>query len=74
MADKHLPIVAWGQEEALAANEGRIVEKVRRRYAPRLASAGFFRRLYLHFLMRREVRRELERVAPKGGLYLADIN
>ena len=48
----------------------RIQREVRARYADQWASAGLVERLRLRLRIWREIRRELERIAPQGGLYL----
>lgn len=52
------------------AEVARIRDEVRCEFAVRLAEAGFPRRLYLRWLMRRVVRREVDRLAPPGALYV----
>jgi hypothetical protein len=63
-------VVAGGCQSAWRASIDRIREEVRREYAGRLESAGWVRRCILRVAMRREVSRRMEKVAPRGGLYL----
>ncbi|MDO8631166.1 MAG: hypothetical protein Q7R41_11800, partial [Phycisphaerales bacterium] len=57
-------IVADGRDRVIAVELPRIQREVRARYADRLVSSGFWQRLRLRRLIRREIRAELERVAP----------
>jgi len=63
-------IVADGRERVIALELPRIQREVNARYADRWVSAGFWQRLRLRRLIRREIRAELERVAPPNGLYV----
>ena len=47
-----------------------VITAVQARYSEDLASAGVFRRLVLRFRMGREVAREVDKLAPRGALYL----
>jgi hypothetical protein len=61
--------VADGRRRVVAGELPRIRREVEARYAPRLAEAGFLQRLRLRITIHREIQRELERIAPKDGLY-----
>ena len=61
--------VVEGHMSERDANRGHIEQQVREAYAGRLAAAGFLRRLWLRLAMWREVRRRLDRAAPKDALY-----
>ena len=68
-------IVAHGREELMKSEGYRVardevIAAVRARYAEPLANAGFFRWLVLHLRMRREIARELDKLAPPDALYL----
>lgn len=68
-------IIAEGYKQLTESKEFRairdeVIAAARARYAEPLASAGFFRRLVLHLRMRREINRELDRLAPRDALYL----
>lgn len=63
-------IVADGRERVVAVELPRIRREVRARYADRRVSSGFWQRLRLRRLIRREIRAELERVAPPSALYV----
>lgn len=62
-------VAAGGRSRIVHDQIKRVEGEVRARYAERLASARFFRRLFLHMKIRREVSRELEKIAPSRGLY-----
>ena len=47
-----------------------VIAAVRARYSEDLASAGVFRRLVLRLRMEREMAREVDKLAPRGALYL----
>ena len=64
-------IVADGQERTIAFERPRIDREVKARHSREWASAGFFVRIRLGLQIRREIRAELARVAPAGGLYAA---
>lgn len=70
-------IIAEGYKQLTESKEFRairdeVIAAVRARYAEPLASAGIFQRLVLHLRMRREIKRELDRLAPPDALYLHD--
>jgi hypothetical protein len=73
MADERF--VADGLEQ-LQISEGyrtaraEVIAQVRARYAGPLASAGILRRISLRVRMRREIVRELAKLAPPDALYL----
>ena len=46
-------------------------DRVRRRFAPRLASAGPFRRIWLQLEMQGEIRREIEGLAPAEASWIS---
>lgn len=50
---------------AAASAVRRIESDVESRYAPHLAQAGFLRRAWLRYRMRRELARRLESLAPR---------
>ena len=66
-------IVVDGRERIATAYAARLREEVEARYANELAEAGWFRRLLIRSriraVVRRELNKELERVAPKDGMY-----
>jgi hypothetical protein len=61
--------VADGRERLVAASRASVEAEVRSRYIEQLAAAGLIERLRLELRIRREIRRELERIAPVGALY-----
>jgi hypothetical protein len=61
--------VPWGRRAAVDGNKGHVRKALREKYRPLLADAGFLRRLWLHFRMMHEFRREIARLAPREGLY-----
>lgn len=68
-------IIAEGYKQLTESKEFRtirdeVIAAVRARYAEPLAGAGIFQRLALHLRMRREVKRELDKLAPPDALYL----
>jgi hypothetical protein len=69
------PFIADGREllrdeEWHRGKKREVQEAVEREYAPRLATAGLLGRCILEVKMWREVRRMVENLAPKDGLYL----
>ncbi len=62
-------IVADGLERNRREEIDRIRIEVRSRYEDELARAGILRRLWLRYLIYREVRRKLNEVTPNGALY-----
>ena len=62
-------IVVDGRARIYEANIDRIRKEVKARFAKQLASASLFGYFLLRWRMRREIRRELERIAPNSGLY-----
>lgn len=68
-------IIAEGYKQLTESKEFRairdeVIAAVRARYAGPLASAGIFGRLMLHLRMRREIARELDKLASPDALYL----
>ncbi len=66
-------IVADGRERLLKSVGEREIEIKRRiedSYRSELASAGWWRRLVLKYRIKAEIARELEKIAPRQGLYL----
>ena len=67
------PVVADGRRRIEAAERARIEREIRARYAEESARAGFWGRLRLRFVIRREVEPELARAlkeaAPPDALY-----
>ena len=61
--------VADGQARVENAERPRVEREVRARYVERLAAAGLWGRFRLRSQMRREIERELKRLAPPDGLY-----
>ncbi len=59
-----------GRERVVRENYERIACEVRAWYADELSRAGWLRRPLLHFKIRREIRRRLDQIAPRDGLYL----
>jgi hypothetical protein len=72
----HDPIVADGRdrllrEERYQKREREVREAVRRKYEPELAAAsGSWHEVVLYWKMRRELRREMDALAPERGSYL----
>lgn len=77
---KSLPIVADGRQRALAGASEQLASRraaveaaTGLKYAARMQQAGIIGRLWLRLRMRWEVRRqmsrEIEKIAPSGGLY-----
>ncbi len=62
-------IVAGGRGREEREHMDRVQAEVRARYAAQLAGAGWLGRLRIRWKIRREIRRELEKLAPRGGLY-----
>jgi hypothetical protein len=60
-----------GYERAWSGNYDAIHAEVAREYAERLQSAGLFERWWLHWEMRQEIERRLDRVAPPWGTYFS---
>lgn len=62
-----------GSREHIAALKQRVAKEVLAEHAERLHSPGAVKRLWLHLRMRRAIRRivadEIERIAPRNGLY-----
>ena len=78
MPDDHF--VADGRERAVEACKCRIRRKIEQaveaKYAASFEGAGLLRRTLLRFRMSREiskqVKAEIEKIAPRNGLYLAN--
>lgn len=68
---KSIRFVAWGRCQVVAAYEARVREAVEAKYAEELAQAGFLGWLLLRQRMETEIRRELDRLAPRNALYFA---
>ena len=58
-----------GAERAATTHRAAIKARVQARYAHELASVGFFRRLSIRLTIWREINRELDKIAPRNGLY-----
>ncbi len=74
-SQKCAPIVADGRQGLLddpryRLKEREVREVVAKKYELELKTAGSLKRLVVLARIRREVRRELETLAPKRGLYL----
>jgi hypothetical protein len=67
--DRRDKFVADGRERVVRGEIKRIRREVRASYADRLAAAGFFRRLWLRIKIHREIQEQLDKIAPKDGLY-----
>ena len=63
-------IVVDGQQRIIDENYARVAWEIRARYAESLSRSGWFGRMLLKIRIRREIERELKRIAPPGGLYL----
>jgi hypothetical protein len=63
------PIIASSYERLRETHEQNIRQMVSAKYAERWTSASWFARLYLKFNIWREIRQELDKVAPCRGLY-----
>jgi len=64
-------IVTKGRSNALKNNpeKERICAEIKKRYADHLARAGFFRKIILRYRMSREIKKEIEKLAPPDALY-----
>ena len=62
-------LVAGGRKSVVHANITRIEGTVREEYAERMAAAGRLPWVWLRWRIRREVRRQLNKIASKDGLY-----
>ncbi len=62
-------IVADGAERERKAWHDRIRKRVEGKYGPQLARSGFLRRLLLRRRIAREIRSELNKVAPSDANY-----
>jgi hypothetical protein len=67
--DRRDKFVADGRERIARDEIKRIRREVRARYADRLAAGGLFRRLWLRMKTHREIERQLNKIAPRDGLY-----
>ena len=71
--EKYIPttyFVCDGRRRAL--NEGtlqQIREHVQQRHATELSAVGFLRRFILKIRIRREIKRELDKITPRDALY-----
>lgn len=61
--------IAGGRSNIARENLERIEREVNERHAAALAAAGPPRRLWIKWRIRREIREELDKIAPSGGLY-----
>jgi hypothetical protein len=61
--------VAGGYERACAAALPQIRAELEREYRERLAAAGWLQRWRLRREMNRQIRKRLDRIAPRWGLY-----
>ncbi len=69
------PIVADGRQRLRDTEQYRLTERevreaVASKYEPELATAGSVRYLFLHVKLWREIRREIDALAPERALYL----
>jgi ribosomal protein S3AE len=48
----------------------KIEKEVILKYQSELNSAGFFKEIYLRYKIHKEIQREIDKIVPKGGLYL----
>lgn len=62
--------VADGRRRILRDERHCIEREIRAKYAEDLASAGWWRRLRIRSRIRREIRAEIERIAPRGAHYV----
>ena len=63
-------IVADGRERVRRACMDKITDQVRANYAGELAKASFFRRFVIRIKIRRDIQRELRKIAPNDAHYL----
>lgn len=75
-AQGHEGIIAGGRERILGSpnyvrRAQEIRERIEARYAEELVGASFVKRLALRSRMIREMRKELERLAPRHAFYLS---
>lgn len=63
-------IVADGRERVRRAYMDKISEQVRAKYADELTKVGFFRRFVIRIKIRRDIQRELRKIAPNDAHYL----
>ena len=68
-ADNRVAVVADGYDRAVRAHEPAIRQAVEQEFATRIREAAFWRRWWIRRLMRVEIKRRLDEVAPAGGLY-----
>ena len=62
-------IVADGRERVLRDVGPQIRAEVRAKYAAELQHAGLLRRLLIHWRMRRDIHRRLQKAAPREAHY-----
>lgn len=62
----------WTTTPEYAEQCREVTARVEERYRERLARAGWFSRLLLLLARRRELSRELEKLAPESACYLRD--
>jgi hypothetical protein len=62
-------IIADGHRRAYWANIRSVRAQVQREFSPRLANAGFWKRLIVWLQFQSEIRRRMNRIAPPWALY-----
>ncbi|MGD8455061.1 MAG: hypothetical protein PVF83_01660 [Anaerolineales bacterium] len=68
-------IVSDGYKRLHDASKDQIkkIEKdIKLKYRSELNSAGFFKAIYLRYKMRKKIQREIDKIAPRDGLYFKD--
>ncbi|MHC5039747.1 MAG: hypothetical protein ACYTHM_20780 [Planctomycetota bacterium] len=68
MKDEHR-FMADGRKRAIQGNLPEVVKKIQEKYAAEMKKAGFFGKIVLRRRMKREIKAEMERIAPKGACY-----
>ena len=62
-------VVADGTERIRSDAKRAVVAEVRARFADELATAGWIKRFWVRWKIHRAIEKELDRLAPPGGLY-----
>lgn len=65
----HNRFVVDGRKRVIAGSLREIRSRVRAKYAEEMAAASLLRRWLLRLKIRREIGKELDRIAPRDGLY-----